>query len=114
MGQIRRRPFLISPGALLAAPLARAQPKVVRLGLLSSQLPILPIIMEPLAAGMRDRGWIEGPNFIVDRRAHAGDPAKALALALEPGIRGFSENRQMQRKKRMGNARLPLARRLWG
>lgn len=83
INRIERRLFLIAGGVLLAAPLARAQPKVVRLGLLSSIQPLSPIIADPLAAGMRERGWIEGPTFVIERRGHAGNPAKALELAKE-------------------------------
>jgi putative ABC transport system substrate-binding protein len=83
MIQLRRRQFLIASGALLAAPLARAQTKAMRLGLLANVLPPLPVIMDPLAAGLRSRGWVEGPNFVIERRGHAGDPAKALEMAKE-------------------------------
>ena len=60
MSESRRRQFLIASGALLVAPLARAQPRVIRLGLLTNVLPLLPVIMDPLAAGLRIRGWVEG------------------------------------------------------
>lgn len=78
---MKRRRFLALIGGAIAAPLARAQPKVVRLGLLTSSLPVRPTAMEPFTAGLRGYGWTEGANLVIEGRAHDGDFVKALELA---------------------------------
>jgi putative ABC transport system substrate-binding protein len=79
-----RRIFLTTVAGLLATPLAaEAQPKAARLGLLAGILPMRPIVMAPLMAGLHDRGWTEGKNLIIEGRAHAGSFPKALELASE-------------------------------
>ena len=80
---MNRRELLAASAALLAAPIARAQPKVVRLGLLTNSLPLRPTVMEPFTAGLHGRGWNEGTNLIIEGRAHEGSFAKALELARE-------------------------------
>jgi putative ABC transport system substrate-binding protein len=79
---MNRRRFVALIGSALATPLARAQAKEVRLGLLSAS-PISPAFMDPILAGLRDRGWIEGTNLVVEARAHGGNFAKALTSAEE-------------------------------
>jgi putative ABC transport system substrate-binding protein len=78
-----RRRFVALIGGSLAAPLARAQPKVVRLGLLTSSLPVRPAAMEPFTAGLRAQGWNEGANLVIEARAHEGSFTNALELAKE-------------------------------
>ena len=80
---MKRRDFVALVGSALAAPLARAQPKQTRLGLLTNLLPVPPVIMNPFSAAMRDRGWTEGSGFAIEQRGHAGDPARARELAME-------------------------------
>ena len=56
---------------IFAAPLAaEAQPvgKVWRIGMLSVSLATRPVIMAAFADGMRDRGYVEGRDYIVERR----------------------------------------------
>jgi putative ABC transport system substrate-binding protein len=78
----RRRFVALTVGAL-ATPFARGQAKVVRLGLLANILPLRPTFMEPFMAGLRDRGWSEGANLIVEGRAFEGSYPRALELAKE-------------------------------
>jgi len=80
---MKRRRFIALIGGALAAPFARGQPKVARLGLLTSSLPLRATAMEPFTAGLRGRGWNEGANLIIEGRAHEGNFAKALELAGE-------------------------------
>ena len=87
MGQGRRRQFLIAAGALLAAPLARAQSagKRYRVGFLagSSLTPEFVQLIEPFHLGMRDLGWIEGTNYITEIRWAEGKPERFPELARE-------------------------------
>jgi putative ABC transport system substrate-binding protein len=88
MGQVRRRQFLIAAGALLAPPLrATAQPakRVARIGWLglrdakgdaSASIPL-----DGLRAGLRERGWIEGENLVIEMRS--GDFGNAQQLTTE-------------------------------
>src|SRR5687767_11474507 len=75
MGRIGRRQFLIATGALFTAPLAaEAQQvgKVHRIGFLSAASEPLP----PHAAffdGLREVGYIEGRNLIIERRFAGGN-----------------------------------------
>lgn len=75
MGQVLRRQFLMAAGALLAAPrIPRAQParKVYRIGYLSPEPP--PTLAAParglsfLQQGLRELGYVEGENLIVEYR----------------------------------------------
>ncbi len=84
---MRRRKFLIASGAALASPFASAQrqPRVVRLGFLAP-FPFSPRstkFWQPLLAAMRQRGWSEGVDYVVESRDTRGDPARALELAKE-------------------------------
>ena len=72
MSRVRRRQFLTASGALLAAPLARAQQqgKVYRIGFLGTTAPTAEAqkINEPLRRGLHERGWIEGRNIAYEFR----------------------------------------------
>jgi putative ABC transport system substrate-binding protein len=60
--------------------------KVYRLGVLTNASPTTPEIVrlwEAFAEGMRERGYIEGQNFVVERRYTEGRAEGALALAAE-------------------------------
>jgi putative tryptophan/tyrosine transport system substrate-binding protein len=82
----KRRKFLLTTGALLAAPLsARAQqPKVPRIAVL---------VQYPLAArkgswdafreGLRDSGYVEGQNIVIEWRSAEGKYERLPALAME-------------------------------
>lgn len=86
MGQIRRRQFLISTGALLAAPLARAQQsmKVRRIGYLSPEV----AESEPgrrnqrlIRESLRRVGYEEGRNLAIEWRFAEGKPDRLDELA---------------------------------
>jgi len=79
-----RRTFLAGTGAaLLAAPLAsEAQPaKTARLGTLS--LAAGPNPTMDVFLGLRELGWVEGHNLVVDQRWAAGREEELPALAAE-------------------------------
>jgi putative tryptophan/tyrosine transport system substrate-binding protein len=66
-----RRRFLRTVGVLLAAPLvAAAQPagKVHRIGFLWDSPAVWPHALEAFRQGLRDLGWVEGQNIIVEYR----------------------------------------------
>ena len=86
MGQVRRRHFLISTGALLAAPLARAQQtmKVTRIGYLSPEV----AESEPgrrnqrlLRDSLRRVGYEEGRNLTIEWRFAEGKHHRLDELA---------------------------------
>ena len=84
MSQARRRQFLIASGALLVAPLARAQQagKVRRVGMLVTNLRGSRYV-EATKAGLRERGWIEGKNLVIDLRHADGNTDLFPKLAAE-------------------------------
>jgi len=67
----------------LAAPASEGQraARVYRIGLLSSTP--APFFMEPFAAEMRERGWVEGQHFTWERRFTGANPNSATVLARE-------------------------------
>jgi len=75
--------------ACLLRPLAvRAQPsgKVVRIGLLlpwTEQDPADPLALESLRRGLRDLGWVEGRNLLIEIRWAGGNPQRQRELAAE-------------------------------
>jgi putative ABC transport system substrate-binding protein len=92
---IDRRTFLAGTGAvLLAAPLpGEAQPagKVPRIALLFANTPTAEIIgpqstspyVIAFLKGMRDLGWVDGQNIIIERRSAEGQPDRFPALVNE-------------------------------
>jgi ABC-type uncharacterized transport system substrate-binding protein len=77
-----RRAFLAGAAALLAAPLAaKAQQagRVYRVGYLSTGA--LP--PEAFLQGLRDLGYVEGRNVVIDYRSAEGKPERLPALAAE-------------------------------
>jgi putative ABC transport system substrate-binding protein len=82
---IDRRAFLALATAALAPLSAWAQPagKLYRVGLLSagspSPAPAVALLVDPL----RDLGWIEGRNLLIERRYAEGIPDRLPALAAE-------------------------------
>jgi putative ABC transport system substrate-binding protein len=86
VAEIERRHFLAVAGALLAAPLARAQQggRVYRIGLLSalSRTNSRPFIEEFLQ-GMRERGWVEGVDYSIVARYAEGKNERLPGLATE-------------------------------
>ena len=73
MNQVRRRQFLITAGALLAAPLpgfaqqpAAAIPRIGFLGV-STPAAWAPRV-DAFRAGLRDLGYVEGKNIVIEFR----------------------------------------------
>ena len=89
---MRRREFITllrgaAVGWLLAAPVAtRAQQaeKAYRIGYLSYSSPgANPLLHEAFRQGMRELGWVEGQNIIIDYRFAEGDVDRLSDLAGE-------------------------------
>src|SRR5712664_1961739 len=82
-----RRAFIGTlAGALLAAPLvAEAQQgaKVARMGYLASSLAASPHLHEAFRQGLRDPGYIEGRNVVIEYRDAEGKLERLPALAAE-------------------------------
>ena len=86
MNQVERRTFLLTATALLVAPLAKAQQakKIARVGLLSMAPPERDRHwVAALREGLRDLGYVEGQNLILEQRHAPNDAAKALELAAD-------------------------------
>ena len=85
MGQLERRRILIAAGGLALLPsAARSQRtgKVARIGWLSTVGDALsPVPFESFRSGLRERGWVEGDNLLIETRT--GVPGKAGELAAE-------------------------------
>jgi putative ABC transport system substrate-binding protein len=83
---MERRAFVGAlTGGLLAAPLvAQAQQasKVPRVGVLTTT-PTTAILQEAFRQGLRDHGYIEGQNILVEWRAAEGRADRAKVLAVE-------------------------------
>jgi putative tryptophan/tyrosine transport system substrate-binding protein len=82
-----RRAFMVSiTGSLLAAPLAaeaQEAAKVARIGYLSTNLAANPHIQEAFRQGLRDLGYVEGRNVVIEYRDAEGKPERLPALAAE-------------------------------
>lgn len=82
MNPIRRRHLLICTGAVLAGPAGRAQEsgKAYRVGWLSSGLPpagsIPNVSLEAFMQRMRELGYVEGRNLLVEQRYGEGRPER--------------------------------------
>jgi len=86
MNQFRRRQFLIATGAFLAASLARAQPagKVFRIGFLGNSTAALEVnLVGPFREGLRDLGYVEGRNVLIEYRWAEGKYERFPALIAE-------------------------------
>src|SRR6266516_5346653 len=92
--RMRRREFIAVTAALLVSPrLSRAQGTRRRLGFLAvggaggQHAPAHPNVAEnALLDGLRDHGWIDGRNLIIEYRfAQSSDPAAEL-VALNPDV----------------------------
>lgn len=84
MHRVLRRRFLIGAGALLAAPLAaEAQQagKVYRVGFLWDSPAMFPDAMQAFRGGLRDLGWIEGQNIVIEYRWTEGRYDRLQQLA---------------------------------
>jgi putative tryptophan/tyrosine transport system substrate-binding protein len=66
---MRRRQFIVGLGAVLAWPVVAQQTtKVPRIGFLWDSPDLWPAALESFRRGLRDLGWIEGRNVVVDYR----------------------------------------------
>jgi ABC-type uncharacterized transport system substrate-binding protein len=86
VSQIRRRKFLLSAGALLVAPLAaeaQQAAKIARIGYLSANLAGFPHLTEAFLQGLRDLGYIEGRNLVIEYRDAVGKFERLPAFAAE-------------------------------
>jgi putative ABC transport system substrate-binding protein len=86
MSQVRRRQFLIASGALLAAPLIRAQQqaKVWRIALLEpSQQDARAHLVKAFIQRLQELGYEEGRNSAIEMRFANGNLEKLPALASE-------------------------------
>src|SRR3982751_4917754 len=87
MSGVERRDFLIASGALLTAPfIAEAQQaaKVARIGYLATNPAISPHLHEAfLLQGLRDLGYIEGRNVLIEYREAEGKADRLPALAAQ-------------------------------
>ena len=85
--EMPRRTFMaLVSGGLLAAPLAaEAQPaaKIARIGYLAANLAAAPRLEEALRQGLRDLGYVEGRNIVIEYRDAEGKPERLPALAAE-------------------------------
>jgi putative ABC transport system substrate-binding protein len=79
---MRRREFIAATAALLASPWhSRAQGKPRRIGLLAGFE--YPPLLDAWRNGLREKGWIEGKNLLVEYRYFLGSPDRLPALAAE-------------------------------
>jgi putative ABC transport system substrate-binding protein len=80
-----RRAFIGTlAGGLLAAPLAAQQaPKVARIGFLALNRAASPRLGEAFLQGLRDLGYVEGRNVVIEFRDAEGKPERLPALAAE-------------------------------
>src|SRR6476659_8388937 len=87
MDRIPRRDFLVAAGALLAAPLAaeaQQTSKVRRIGYLSAPTreSVEPVVQAFLRA-LRELGWVEGQNLLIEYRWADGKIERLPELAAE-------------------------------
>jgi putative ABC transport system substrate-binding protein len=71
LNRVQRRQFLIAAGALLATPLAadgQQAAKVARIGYLSLNLAASPHLRDAFLQGLRDLGYVEGRNVVIEYR----------------------------------------------
>jgi putative ABC transport system substrate-binding protein len=85
---VNRRAFVTGLGAVLAARLAvQAQQagKVYRVGVLTNKAsdPAETRLWQAFRSGLRERGWIEGQNILIEFRATEGDTARLPELATD-------------------------------
>src|SRR6266700_5542003 len=84
---MHRRAFLGTvAGGLLAAPLAveaQQAAKVARIGWLGANLAASPHLHEAFRQGLRDLGYVEGRNFVIEYRDAEGKLERLPALAAE-------------------------------
>jgi len=82
---MERRAFLGALGLLAAPRAAEAQPaaRVPRIGWLPVNLASAPHTLEPFRQGLRDLGYVEGRNLVIETRDARGKLERLPALAAE-------------------------------
>ena len=86
---MKRRTLLGFAAAALAAPsslLAQQPGRIYRIGFLGAAAPTpdnLKISLEPFRLGLRERGWIEGQNIVIEERWAKGKSERLAELAAE-------------------------------
>ena len=84
---IDRRTFLVATaGSLLAAPLAagaQPAPRNARIGYLATNLATTPHLQDAFRQGLRDLGYVEGRNLVIEYRSAEGKVERLPALAAE-------------------------------
>jgi putative tryptophan/tyrosine transport system substrate-binding protein len=81
---IDRRTFLAGTGAvLLAAPLAAPAQQTARIGYLALNLDANPRYRDAFRLGLRDLGYVEGRNLVIEYRDAEGKPERLAAGAAE-------------------------------
>ena len=85
MVRTQRRYFLTAAGALVAASLtaeAQAPAKIARIGFIDPGLPDTSLF-EAFRQGLRDLGYVEGRNILIEFRTAQGKPERFPPLAAE-------------------------------
>src|SRR5206468_7076762 len=70
-------------GLVLVSGCALPRARVARLGLLTSGSPLSMNERTAFRDGLRDAGWIDGQNVVIDERAYADQPERLPDLAAE-------------------------------
>jgi putative tryptophan/tyrosine transport system substrate-binding protein len=86
LNRVQRRQFLIAAGALLATPLAadgQQAAKFARIGFLATNPAASPHRSEAFLQGLRDLGYVEGRNLVIEYRDADGKADRLPALAAE-------------------------------
>jgi putative ABC transport system substrate-binding protein len=86
MNRVHRRDFLVAAGTLLAAPLvaeAQQAANVTRIGYLSHNLAASSHLRDAFLQGLRELGYVEGRNVVIEYRYAEGKPERLPALAAE-------------------------------
>lgn len=86
MQDVQRRYLLIAAGVLVSAPLAAdAQPMagLARIGYLGLNRAAAPRILDAFLQGLRDLGYVEGRNVVIEYRDAQGKHERLPALAAE-------------------------------
>ena len=86
MTRVQRRQFLIAAGGFLAAPLAveaQQAAKVARIGYLAPNLAATPHLRDAFLQGLRDLGYVEGRNVVIEYRDAEEKAERLPALAAE-------------------------------
>jgi putative ABC transport system substrate-binding protein len=83
-----------------------AQPRLARLGLVWTGSPMSADIVAAYRDGLRDAGWVEGQNLVIEERTHGGDHPERLPdvaaelVALKPEVLLAGSSDQAEALKR--------------